>query len=76
MQFTNEELNIKIDELKKKLDVTVVAHFYQRDEVFEVGDITGDSLELAMRTKADNAEFVLFLWCWFYGAECKSTLSS
>ena len=26
-----------------------VAHFYQRDEVFELVDITGDSLELAKK---------------------------
>ena len=71
MQFTNEELNIKIDELKKKLDVTVVAHFYQRDEVFEVGDITGDSLELAMKTEADDAEFVLFCGVGFMGQSVK-----
>lgn len=71
MQFTNEELNTKIDELKKKLDVTVVAHFYQRDEVFEVGDITGDSLELAMKTKADDSEFVLFCGVGFMGQSVK-----
>jgi len=71
LQFTNEELKIKIDELKKKLDVTVVAHFYQRDEVFEVGDITGDSLELAMRTKADAAEYVLFCGVGFMGQSVK-----
>jgi quinolinate synthase len=71
LQFTNEELNTKIDELKKKLDVTVVAHFYQRDEVFEVGDITGDSLELAMKTKADDAEFVLFCGVGFMGQSVK-----
>ena len=71
MQFTNEELKVKIDELKKKLDVTVVAHFYQRDEVFEVGDITGDSLELAMKTKADDAEFVLFCGVGFMGQSVK-----
>ena len=71
MQFTNDELKIKIDELKKKLDVTVVAHFYQRDEVFEVGDITGDSLELAMRTKADDAEYVLFCGVGFMGQSVK-----
>ncbi len=71
MQFTNEELKVKIDELKKKLSVTVVAHFYQRDEVFEVGDITGDSLELAMKTKADDAEFVLFCGVGFMGQSVK-----
>ena len=71
MQFTNEELNQKIDELKAKLDVTVVAHFYQRDEVFEVGDITGDSLELATRTRDDDAEFVLFCGVGFMGQSVK-----
>ena len=71
MQFTNEELNQKIAELKAKLDVTVVAHFYQRDEVFEVGDITGDSLELATKTRDDDAEFVLFCGVGFMGQSVK-----
>ena len=71
MQFTNEELNQKIAELKAKLDVTVVAHFYQRDEVFEVGDITGDSLELATRTRDDDSEFVLFCGVGFMGQSVK-----
>ena len=71
MQYTNEELKEKIYALKEKLDVTVVAHFYQRDEVFEIADITGDSLELAMRTKADDAEFVLFCGVGFMGQSVK-----
>ena len=71
MQLTNEELKQKIDKLKAKLSVTVVAHFYQRDEVFEVGDITGDSLELAKKTKDDDAEFVLFCGVGFMGQSVK-----
>jgi len=71
LQFTNEELKTKIQELKDKLSVTVVAHFYQRDEVFEVGDITGDSLELATRTRDDDAEFVLFCGVGFMGQSVK-----
>jgi len=71
LQYTNEELNQKIKELKDKLSVTVVAHFYQRDEVFEVGDITGDSLELATRTRDDDAEFVLFCGVGFMGQSVK-----
>ncbi|MFA6396768.1 MAG: quinolinate synthase NadA, partial [Sulfurimonas sp.] len=47
--MTTEEYKQKIIDLKSRLSVTVVAHFYQRDEVFEMGDITGDSLELAKR---------------------------
>jgi len=71
LQLSNEELKIKINELKEKLDVTVVAHFYQRDEVFEMADITGDSLELAMRTKADKSKFVLFCGVGFMGQSVK-----
>ena len=71
MQFTNEELKQKIDELKSKLSVTVVAHYYQRDEVFDVGDITGDSLELATKTRDDDAEFVLFCGVGFMGQSVK-----
>ncbi len=71
MQYTTDELKTKIDALKKKLDVTVVAHFYQRDEVFEIGDITGDSLELAKKTQADDAEFVLFCGVGFMGQSVK-----
>ncbi|MEN4053952.1 MULTISPECIES: quinolinate synthase NadA [Sulfurimonas] len=71
MNYTNEELRKKIDELKEKLSVTVVAHFYQRDEVFEIADITGDSLELAMKTKADKSEFVLFCGVGFMGQSVK-----
>jgi len=65
------ELKEKILELKEKLPVTVVAHYYQRDEVFELADITGDSLELARRCKADNNEWVLFCGVGFMGQSVK-----
>ncbi|MCW8894789.1 quinolinate synthase NadA [Sulfurimonas sp.] len=71
MQLTTEQLKEKINEYKKKLDVTVVAHFYQRDEVFEVGDITGDSLELAQKTMADDSKFVVFCGVGFMGQSVK-----
>ena len=71
MQYTNEELKQKIIELKEKLSVTLVAHFYQRDEVFEMADITGDSLELAIRTKDDKSDFVVFSGVGFMGQSVK-----
>ena len=71
LNYTNEELKQKIQELKEKLDVTVVAHFYQRDEVYEMADITGDSLELAMKTKNDDKEFVVFCGVAFMGQSVK-----
>lgn len=69
--MTTEELKQKIIDLKQRLSVTVVAHFYQRDEVFEMGDITGDSLELAKRTMADDKEFVVFCGVGFMGQSVK-----
>ncbi len=71
MQSGTTELQAKIRELKSRLDVTVVAHFYQRDEVFEMGDITGDSLELAKRTRDNAAEFVVFCGVGFMGESVK-----
>ncbi|MDY0117465.1 MAG: quinolinate synthase NadA [Sulfurimonadaceae bacterium] len=71
MQLSNEELKAKINELKEKLSVTVVAHFYQRDEVFAMADITGDSLELAQRTRENDSEFIVFCGVGFMGQSVK-----
>jgi quinolinate synthase len=61
----------EIKKLKEKLDVTVVAHYYQRDEVFEMADITGDSLELARKCKADGNPWVVFCGVGFMGQSVK-----
>ena len=61
----------EIKRLKEALDVTVVAHFYQRDEVFEMGDITGDSLELARKSKADSNPWIIFCGVGFMGQSVK-----
>ena len=66
-------MNLKeeILKLKKELDVTLVAHFYQRDEVFELADITGDSLELAKKVMNTNTKFVVFCGVGFMGESVK-----
>lgn len=71
MEYTNDELKDKIIEMKKRLHVTIAAHYYQRDEVFDIADITGDSLELAKRTQEDDNEFVLFCGVGFMGQSVK-----
>ena len=57
--------------LKEKLPVTIVGHFYQRDEVFELADITGDSLELARKCQADDNPWVVFCGVGFMGQSVK-----
>ncbi|MFW2566287.1 quinolinate synthase NadA [Aliarcobacter butzleri] len=66
-------MNLKeeIKKLKEELDVTLVAHFYQRDEVFELADITGDSLELAKKVMNTNTKFVVFCGVGFMGESVK-----
>jgi len=61
----------EIEKLKNELDVTVVAHFYQKDEVFEMADITGDSLELAKKSKASSSKYIVFCGVGFMGESVK-----
>jgi len=61
----------EIERLKRELPVTVVGHYYQRDEVFEMADITGDSLELARKCKADSNPWVVFCGVGFMGQSVK-----
>lgn len=65
------DLKEEILKLKKELDVTIVAHFYQKDEVFELADITGDSLELAKKVMNTNTKFVVFCGVGFMGESVK-----
>lgn len=66
MDFKKEILK-----LKEELDVTIVAHFYQKDEVFELGDITGDSLELAKKAVEAKSKNILFCGVGFMGQSVK-----
>ncbi|MDD5548669.1 MAG: quinolinate synthase NadA [Sulfurovaceae bacterium] len=61
----------EINRLKKELNVTVVAHYYQRDEVFDIADIVGDSLELARKCQNDSNEWIVFCGVGFMGQSVK-----
>ncbi|MBD3380415.1 MAG: quinolinate synthase NadA [Candidatus Omnitrophica bacterium] len=56
-----EHLQRKILELKKKKGALIVAHNYQRDEIQEIADITGDSFALARAVT--EAEQGLIAFC-------------
>ncbi|MBL4889222.1 MAG: quinolinate synthase NadA, partial [Candidatus Lindowbacteria bacterium] len=55
-----EETIEKIQELKKKQNAIILAHNYQRTEIFEVADFIGDSLELARKACHVDADVIVF----------------
>ncbi len=69
--MNNEVLKSEILRLKKELDVTIVAHFYQKDEVFELADLSGDSLQLAQMAMEDKNPFLIFCGVGFMGESVK-----
>lgn len=58
-------------ELKKELDVCIAAHYYQKDEVYNLADIKGDSLELAKGASKSASSTILFCGVGFMGQSVK-----
>ncbi|MEW6721256.1 MAG: quinolinate synthase NadA [Thermodesulfobacteriota bacterium] len=67
-------LKYEIRKLLKKRNAVLLAHNYQRDEVQEIADITGDSLGLSMEAANTQADVIVFCGVHFM-AESASILS-
>lgn len=55
-----EELKKEIETLKKEKNAVIIVHNYQRDEIQEIADISGDSLTLAQAAVNTKAEVIVF----------------
>ena len=60
----------EVKKLLKKHNITLAAHYYQKDEIFDIADITGDSLELAKKT-ANLKNPLIFCGVSFMGESAK-----
>ncbi|MEH6947644.1 quinolinate synthase NadA [Bacillus sp. JJ634] len=61
--MTTEEMEARVWEIKKQLGsrLFIPGHHYQREEVIQFSDATGDSLQLAQISAANReAEFIVF----------------
>ena len=61
MKTTAEEISA----LKRDRNAVILAHNYERDEVQDIADFTGDSLELARKAASVEADVIVFCGVYF-----------
>jgi quinolinate synthase len=49
-----------IARLKREMNAVILAHYYQDDDIQDIADHVGDSLELARRAAATDADVIIF----------------
>ena len=58
--MTQDEIKQQIKQLATEKDALLIAHNYQRDEIQEIADITGDSLALSMEAAKTDKSVIVF----------------
>ena len=66
-----ENLVDKINELRKKKNAVIMAHYYQTSDIQDIADYVGDSLALAQQAAKTNADIIVLCGVHFMGETAK-----
>jgi len=69
--LSGKELRDEIDRLRREKNVVILAHYYQRSEVQDIADFTGDSLALSREAAETDAGIILFAGVHFMAETAK-----